>query len=122
MKNIIYSLFVVLSFTTMSFAQEKSEIALSQGKQELFDSKESGVYEFTLVDQTSESITKSASYYTQYFTVAFDDNSGVATIAMVENDKKSRAVIMRFLTAAGARHVDVDGTIVSVNEFMVDYL
>ena len=54
----------------MSFAQEKSEIALSQGKQELFDSKESGVYEFTLVDQTIESITKSASYYTQYFTVA----------------------------------------------------
>lgn len=122
MKNIIYSLFVILGFSSMSFAQEKTEIALSQGKQELVESKTSGVYEFTLVDQTSERINKSASYYTHYFTVVFDENSGLATITMAENNEKSRKVIMRFLTASGARYVDIDGDIVSVSEFMLDFL
>ncbi len=122
MKNIIYSLFVVLGFSSISFTQEKSEIALSQGKQELVNSKTSGVYEFTLTDQTSEGVNKAANYYTHYFTVAFDQNSGVATLTMVENNERSRAVIMRFLTASGARYVDIDGSVISLNEFMVDFL
>jgi hypothetical protein len=122
MKNLVYTFFVIIGFSMMSFAQESDEIAVSQGKQELVNSKMDGVYEFTFASQTAEEIKKSASYYTNYFTVVYDESSKVATITMIENDPKGRAVIMRFLSASGARYIDVDGTMISTSEFMVEHL
>lgn len=122
MKNLIYSLFVIICFSNMSIAQETGEVVVSQGKQELVDSKTNGEYQFTFVDQTAERIEKSASYYTHYFTVVYDESSMLATITMIQNDEKGRAVIMRFLSASGARFVEVDDNVISVSEFMVDFL
>jgi capsule polysaccharide export protein KpsE/RkpR len=122
MKKIIYTLFVLIGLSSFGFAQEANEIAQTGSKTEIVNSKVSGVYQFTLAHQTPEGIEKSAEYYTNYFSVAFDEASKVATITMVTNDEKSRPVIIRFLTSAGIRYINMDGTVISNNEFMVEYL
>ncbi|MFT5777187.1 MAG: capsule polysaccharide export protein KpsE/RkpR [Crocinitomicaceae bacterium] len=122
MKKIIYTLFVMLGLSSISFAQEANEIATTTSKTELANSKRDGVYQFTFVGQTTAGIEKSAKYYENYFSIDFDESSNVATITMKVNEAKSRTVITRFLIAAGAHYVKVGGEMMSTNEFMIDYL
>lgn len=113
----------LIGFAGFSKAQDAGEIAGSKGKSELTASKTTGVYTFTMPDGiTKEEIEKNAKYYTHYFTVAFDENSRVATVNMVSNQSKNRIIIARFLTACGLRYVDVDKSMVSIDDFIKSYL
>ena len=123
MKKIIYTLFVLIGFMSMSFAQEKSEIANSEGKTELLKSKESGEYVFVLpAGLTKDQVAKNASYYTSMFSVAYDENSYEAKVTILDNAPKSRFVIARFLSACGIRFVKVNDDFVDITEFINQYL
>lgn len=123
MKNIIYTLIVLVAFATTSFAQEKSEIANTEGKTELLKSKESGEYIFVLPARLSkDQVAKNASYYTNMFSVAYDENSYEAKVTILDNAPKSRFVIARFLSACGIRFVKVNDDFIDITEFINQYL
>lgn len=122
MKKLVYTLMLLVGFATVSFAQEANEIAVTEGSEELANSKADGDYVFVLNGKTEGDITDAAQYYTLYFKVSFDEASQVAKLEMVENDQRARAVIVRFLVAAGFRNVDVDGKVISINDFRESYL
>lgn len=123
MKKIFSTLIIVLGFSIVGFSQTQATIANSEGKSALVASKTSGEYVFTLpASATEEQVSKSAGYYTDYFTVAYDDASKVANITMVQNNPQSRSIIARFLSAIGVREVAVDGTNLQIGEFFETYL
>ncbi len=123
MKKIISTLLVVIGFATVSFSQTEAAVANSAGKTALEASKTSGQYSFTLPESaTPESVAKNAGYYTDYFTVAYDEASRVANISMVYNEPQSRIIIARFLSASGAREVEIDGVNYSIGDFIQNYL
>lgn len=122
MKKLVYTLMFILGFAAVSFAQEATEIVQTQGTKELDNSKVEGDYTFVFAGKTEADITAAASYYTHYFSVKFDESSQTAKLKMLENDKKGRAVIMRFLVASGVRYANVDEEVISVNDFMMNYL
>jgi hypothetical protein len=123
MKKIIYTLFVLVGFISMGFTQEKSEIANTEGKTELLKSRESGEYVFVLPARlTKDQVAKNASYYTNMFSVAFDENSYEAKVTILDNAPKSRFVIARFLSACGIRFVKVNDDFVDITEFINQYL
>lgn len=123
MKNIIYTLIVLVAFATTSLAQEKSEIANTEGKTELLKSKESGEYIFVLPARLSkDQVAKNASYYTNMFSVAYDENSYEAKVTILDNAPKSRFVIARFLSACGIRFVKVNDDFIDITEFINQYL
>lgn len=122
MKKLVYTLMFLVGFATIGFAQEANEIAKTEGSAELQNSKTDGEYVFIFNGKTEADITAAASYYTHYFKVNFDESSQKISLSMIENDTRGRAVIMRFLVASGVRHVDVDGKVIPVGDFMTSYL
>lgn len=122
MKKLLYTLMFIVGFTAVSFAQEPTEIVKTEGAKELQNSKTDGEYVFVFTGKTAEDMKKAAKYYENYFTVAFDESTQTAKINMVQNDERARSVIVRLFSASGVRNVDIDGEIVSLNDFMMGYL
>lgn len=123
MKKIIYSIVLLVSMSSMTYAQEASNIANSNGKLELVKSKTSGEYEFTFAtERTKESVEKAASYYTKNFSVAFDETSNTATVKMIDNSITARTTIGRFLSSNQVKFVEIDGVNVTVSDFIMSYL
>lgn len=123
MKKLIYSIVLLVSMTSLTYAQEAESIAKSNGKVELVQSKTTGVYQFSFAtDRTAESVEKAASYYTSNFTVDFDEASNTATINLVENDVTSRTVIARFLAVNQVKFIEIDGMNVEMYVFLESYL
>ena len=123
MKKLIYTLFILVGFSSFGFSQETNNTTRTNGSIELVSSKTSGEFVFHLpVGVTAEDVKKNSAYYTHYFTVSFDVNSHEATIHMVENTTKNRYVIARFLTACGMKYVQVDGKALELHDFVNAYL
>lgn len=123
MKKLILSLIVLITATSMSFAQSSNEIASTKGAKELAVSKSSGEFVFTLPSNlTKEDIDKNSKYYTHYFTISFDESSHTATINMNDNTSKNRYVIARFLTACGVKYVTVDDVNLELSDFIEKHL
>ena len=123
MKKLIYSIVLLVSMTSLTYAQEAESIAKSNGKVELVQSKTTGVYQFSFAtDRTAESVEKAASYYTSNFTVDFDEASNTATINLVENDVTSRTVIARFLAVNQVKFIEIDGMNFEIYVFIESYL
>jgi hypothetical protein len=122
MKKLVYTLMLLVGFATVSFAQEANEIVVTEGSEELVNSKRDGEYTFVLNGKTEGDISGAAAHYTHYFKVVFEESKQTVKLEMIENDARARAVIMRFLVASGVRHADVDGKIIPINEFMTNHL
>lgn len=122
MKKLIYTLFVLIGLSTVSFAQT-SDVAVAEGNTELMASKKTGNYKFTLpANLTKEDVAKNAKYYTRYFTVDFNESAHTATLNVADNDEKNRTVVARFLIACGVNKVKVDGREMEISKFMNAYL
>ena len=122
MKKLMLTLILFVGFTTIGFAQEANEIGITEGKEKLTLSKESGAYSFTLSGKTADEIEANSQYYLNYFSVEFVESTQLVKIEMKENDARSRSVITRFLIASGVRHMNIEGKIIPVNDFMMNYL
>lgn len=123
MKALFFAVLITLGFSAASFAQDKSSIAIGPSKSEINSGKTNGKFTFVLPEGTlGENVEQSAKYYTHYFTVEYSEKSREAKLTMVNNDEKSRSVIVRFLVANGVQKVNIDGALVEINDLFEKYL
>jgi hypothetical protein len=119
MKTIFSTIVFVLAMA-FSFGQD---LAVVKSAKDLTGIKETGKGYITLpAEMTKDAVAASASYYTRYFTVDFNENTKVATITMVNNDERSRQVIVRFLVACSIQKIDVAGDVISRDDLFEKYL
>ena len=117
MKSILFSI-ALISVCFSSFSQE----AFVENKQIFEQSIADGVISMMLpVSVTAEDVSKYAQYYTPYFTTSFDADSHKVTFTMVNNDIKSRRVIMRFLGASKIQTVKVEDKSYLVHELYENF-
>ncbi|NVK64834.1 MAG: hypothetical protein HWE22_09615, partial [Flavobacteriales bacterium] len=112
----------IVGFAAVGFGQEATEIVKTEGAKELENSKTDGEYVFVFTGKTAKDMNDAAKYYENYFTVVFDESTQTAKINMVQNDERGRSVIIRLFSASGVRNVNIDGEIISLNDFMTGYL
>ena len=118
MRFILVNVLLLVVFT--SSAQKTATI---ESEKTVRDGVTAGVLSFTFpAEMTKEEVSKIASYYVQYFTVDFDESAHKSKIKMVENDARSRMIIMRFLTASGIDKVQVGNVLMSTTDFNATYL
>ena len=119
MKKII-TLIAMMVFTLGAFAQ----IAKVEGDKDLLKSNldKNKVIFVMPSDIVSENIDKSAQYYTDYFTVDFNNESKVTKILMVTENESDRRVIVRFLLSVGVRTIEFDGQDYTIMEFYSSFL
>lgn len=118
--KILFSTLFALLVLSFSFGQE---VAVVRSASDLTAIKEKGKGSITLPAKlTKEEVQSKARYYTLYFTVDFDEKSKVATISMVENSERSRAIIVRFLAACEVQTIRVAGEDVNRDQVFEKYL
>ncbi len=118
MKSYLVSLLFVL-FTFLAFSQE----AVFSSSESLRSSLASGTIVMILPDNvTADNVRKYSKYYTPYFTTSFDRETHEVTFNMVQNDAKSRRVIIRFLSANGVQFVKIGEGSIPLSNFYDSYL
>ncbi len=119
MKKILLSLLSIFSFVVIGFSQ----VAIAEGEDALNKSKTTGEYVYIMPDEVdAEKVEKAASYYTSYFTVAFDDETNKAIVKMNPKAKNSRIIMARFLLSSGVREVKVDDKTLRMDEYINTHL
>jgi hypothetical protein len=119
MKTIIITL-VALVFSAFSFAQT---VSYKGSGEDVKKGVEKGEFVFVFdAGASAEEINKNANYYTDYFNVAFNDETKTAIITMVDNSEMGRRVITRFLLSNGIKSVALDGQEHTLNDFYDKYL
>ena len=118
MKSLFYSLvFVLLGFVT--YAQEASVQSAQDFKKSVVDGK----ITMTLpAEITNEQVSKYSKYYVSFFTTEFDEQNHQIKFNMVNNDGKSRRVVLRFLSANGIQFVKVGDKSLPLANFYEAYL
>lgn len=117
MKTLFSTLIFIVAIG-ISFGQASVKSAA-----DLTSIKESGKGQITLPSKlTKADVEAKAKYYTLYFTVDFDEKSKVATINMVDNSERSRAVIVRFLAACEIQTINVGSEAVNRDHLFERYL
>lgn len=123
MKNLFYSLVVLLSVVSFSFGQDMSYVAVSNGKAALVKSKTSGEFDFKFDPNRAEgSVEKAASFYEKHFSVDYNSTTGDVKIKMKDNEPSSRMIVARFLSYNQTRYIDVDGEEITMSDFIDLYL
>ena len=123
MKKLFFTLVALVGFSAIGFSQEQAIVANSLGKTELVNSKASGEYNFIMpANVTDETVAKSSTYYTEYFTVAYDNTSKNVKITMLDDVPQSRIIIPRFLVSCGVEKIEVDGENLDIYTFSETYL
>ena len=118
MKSLLFSfVFVLVGF--FCFSQEAIITDSEVFKKSVVD----GNISMTLPTEiTNDNVQKYSKYYTAFFTTSFDANSHQVTFNMVNNDAKSRRVIVRFLSANGIQFARIGGRALSLSDFYDIYL
>lgn len=118
----IGTLFIGLLFAFGGFAQT-AKVDGSQAELE----KNLVANTLTLVmpsEVATETIKKSATYYTDYFSVKYNEGNHQALLTFVDPSKIdiSRRVVTRFLLSCGVRSVDFDGKSYTIMQFYDTFL
>ena len=118
MKSLFFSLvFVLVGF--IGYAQEASVQSAEDFKKSVVDGK----ITMTLpAEITKENVSKYSAYYTPFFTTEFDEKNHQIKFNMVNNDGKSRRVVLRFLSANGIQFVKVGDQSLPMSNFYEAYL
>ena len=118
MRLILLNIILFLGFglSAQRMASVSSEKSIKEGLS-------SGMLTFTFPeDLGKDEINKVASYYEQYFTVLFNEESHQINVKMIQNDSRSRLVVTRFLTANGIDKIVVGAREMTIDEFNSTYL
>jgi hypothetical protein len=119
MKTFISMLIVLLTFS-LAYGQE---VASVKSASDVISIKEKGKGFIVLPSKLNkEDVMSKAKYYTLYFTVDFDERSKIATISMVDNTERSRAIIVRFLAACEVQTINVAGEVMDRGQLFERYL
>jgi hypothetical protein len=119
MKKLII-LFAILIFAGVGFAQTATvsgtAVTLKKNLSEDF-------VEFKLPSEvTNDVVEKSAQYYTDYFTVDFNDKTKIARVNLLNQDEQAKRVISRFLLSIGVRTVSFEAKDYTIMEFYSNFL
>lgn len=121
MKNLM-TLFAVILFAFGGFSQTaKVEGTQAELKSQLAKNR----VEFILpTNVTAEKVSKSAAYYTDYFSVNFDAKTHKASLEFVKagNMDMSHRVVTRFLLSCGIRNVNFDGKDYTIMQFYSNFM
>jgi len=118
MKSLFFSLvFVLVGF--IGYAQEASVQSAEDFKKSVVDGK---ITMILPADITKENVSKYSAYYTAFFTTEFDEQNHQIKFNMVNNDGKSRRVVLRFLSANGIQFVKVGDQSLPMSNFYEAYL
>ena len=116
----LFSTLALVFVMSLSFGQNTATI---QSVKELEEVREKGKLSFVMpANFTAEEISNKSKYYTLYFTVDFNESTKVATVNMKNNDDRSRAIIVRFLTACEIKDIQVGNDKVNRDSFFEKYL
>lgn len=121
MKKVTF-LVLALGLNLLVFGQ-KTLSASAKNLAELKGGVASGHIQLILPNEvTEENVEMYAKYYTNMFTVEFDEKSHKATFHMITNDAFSRRVIIRFLSANQISTVQVENKSYDLGTFFDNYL
>ena len=121
MKKVAF-LFIALCLNLLVLGQ-KTLSASAKNVAELKGGVVSGHIQLTLpAEVTADNVAMYAKYYTNMFTVEFDEKSHLATFHMITNDTFSRRVILRFLSANQIVAVQVENKSYDLGTFFENYL
>jgi hypothetical protein len=119
MQKLFFSLIFTL-VTLISFGQDVANFGTSTT---IIQGKQVGKFEVKLPSRvTNEDVSNYAQYYTNYFTVTYNNKTNIASIQMVNNDSQTRRIIIRFLAANQISLVSVDNTPYDLNTFYDNFL
>lgn len=117
----LFSILIITLAVNFSFGQ--NDVASVKSAKDLTAIKETGTGYITLPSgMTKADVEAKSKYYTLYFTIDFDEKSKVATINMVDNNERSRQVIVRFLAACEIQTVNVAGDSIHRDQVFEKYL
>ncbi len=123
MKNFLLLLTFFFAISLSGFNAQTKNITIAESATELAKSKKNGNYHFTLHSQVTQAdVEKSAAYYPAFFTVDYDASSHIASVKMIDNNEKSRLVLLRFLSSIRSQKIQVDGKNMLIHEFYDLYL
>lgn len=118
MKSLLFSLvFVFIGF--VSYSQEATAPSAEAFKKSVIDGN---IAMILPAEITADAVTNYSKYYTAYFSTSFDENKHEVTFNMVNNDAKSRRVIIRFLSANGIQFAKVGKKSLPLANFYDAYL
>lgn len=113
----------IVFFIGLTAAFGQDHMATVKSKADITSIRENGKGAIVLpANLSAEDVQGKAKFYTHYFTVDFDAASHTAKFTMVDNDERSRAVIMRFLAACNVDTVNVEGEMVPRDQLYEKYL
>jgi len=122
MKKFVVLSLMILGLGAFSFAQEVNQVRFDMSSANLKKAIDAGeVTFFFSKNADADAIKNSTQYYTNYFSVNHDKNSGKCTLKLTKDDM-AKMVISRFLLSNGITEVLIDGKAISVQDFIAEYL
>lgn len=116
----LFLLFAITLFAGVAFAQTAN---VSGTEESLNKNLEENFIEFEMPEEvTSDVVEKSAQYYTDYFTVDFDENTQIARINITDQKDQAKRVISRFLLSSGVRTINFQNKDYTIMEFYSNFL
>lgn len=122
MKNLMLLLLITFGLSSFAFAQEINQVKFDMSGTELAQSLEKGEVSFFFnKSMDAQTIKENAQYYPNYFSVNYDSASAKCTLKLTQDDM-AKLVISRFIMSCGINEVLVGGKVISVQDFMAEYL
>jgi hypothetical protein len=123
MKKI--TLFIVLFVASfqLASAQKISQARMDSDRNATRQHIKDGHVEFFFNRNINkEEVRRSAEYYTTYFTVNFDEGSGRVSISFADESQMARRVLGRFLLSNNIEEIMIGTELLSVTDFMDQFL
>jgi hypothetical protein len=115
-------LIVTLIFVGFSTINAQS-YAISADAKKLEIAKNTGVYEFIMgADVTEDKVAEVSKYYTEYFTIKFDEATHKATITLFNKDETSKMVMTRYFITIGADKIAMGDELMPIQDYFKKYI
>jgi len=122
MKKLAVLSFMILGLGAFTFAQEINQVRFDVSSAELKKSLDAGeIIFFFSKAADADAIKNNTQYYLNYFTVTHDKSNG-KTVLKLTKDDMAKMVVSRFLQSNGITEVLIDGKLITIQDFIAEYL
>lgn len=122
MKKLLVLSLMIIGASAFSYAQDINQVKFNMTGAQVTEALNKGdVIFFFNKAADADAIKKSAEFYPNYFTVNYDKASGKCTLKLTKDDL-AKLVVSRFLMSNGISDVIIDNKVISVQDFMAEYL
>lgn len=122
MKKFVVLSFMILGLGAFTFAQEINQVRFDMSSSDLKKALDAGEITFFFSKAAdADAIKHNTQYYLNYFTVTHDKNTG-KTVLKLTKDDMAKMVVSRFLQSNGITEVLIDGKVITIQDFIAEYL